>query len=140
LDVADLASGVLVEDQGRIQEFVRTPSADDSATPVQYAVLERPREPFFVGTVATKLLENIGKIHPPAPPVSTSIDLPCSEGLLGVFDVAWELREQLQSNKVEPLHLLAAVLTDESDQVAQISQNSGITHEQVMEAIRREAA
>jgi Clp amino terminal domain, pathogenicity island component len=50
---------------------------------------------------------------------------------------AGALREKLQSKKVTPLHLLAALLAGSHNRV-QALQEAGITEEKVLDAIRRE--
>ena len=63
-------------------------------------------------------------------------DIPMSAGVKVAFGAAARLRDELKHGEIEPLHLLAAILEDESSRGAQIFREAGITREKVIQFLR----
>jgi ATP-dependent Clp protease ATP-binding subunit ClpA len=62
--------------------------------------------------------------------------MPMSDDVVHVLSVAMKLKQKRQTEKVEPLHLLAAGLGEKSNKAARIFLDAGITQKTVLEAIR----
>lgn len=71
-----------------------------------------------------------------APPT----EMPISESLKRVLGGAVRLRNEMQQRKVQPLHLLAAALAEDSSKSVQVFRKAGITSESVRKALQDEAA
>ena len=63
-------------------------------------------------------------------------ELLLSASLEGVFDSVIAVQARFQHNQVEPLHLLAAVLTEKASQSVKLLQDTGITLEMVLLTLR----
>lgn len=70
-------------------------------------------------------------------PIPESIDMPIYSGLGEILAAANDLREELQSKEVTPLHLLAVTMCG-SHNGLQALRDFGITEEDVLKAIRKE--
>jgi len=79
------------------------------------------------------------QILPHGKAIPDSVDMPISSSLSSAFDAAMALRTELQHKQVEPLHLLAAALS-ESSQVSEALHELGISKEGVIQAIKRECS
>ena len=58
-----------------------------------------------------------------------------SSALASVLDAATGLAKELQHNEVHPLHLLAAMLSEEGDVTLEILKDVGLSREAVMAAL-----
>jgi ATP-dependent Clp protease ATP-binding subunit ClpA len=142
IGVEDLMESLVVEDQG---DFVKAFSREMAGG----AAVQRigKHQPFFGAEAAAAihgglepLLASNGK------PLPTSVDMPVSTDLKRVLERAKELSEEmrhqpdtpthLHAGHVEPLHLLAAVLADETSEVAKIVKQAGVERAAVIAAIR----
>jgi hypothetical protein len=65
---------------------------------------------FLPADTATKVLESVHQSHPRSQPISHSTDMPISSDLGEILAAASELRKELQSKEVTPLHLLAVTM------------------------------
>jgi ATP-dependent Clp protease ATP-binding subunit ClpA len=65
-----------------------------------------------------------------------STEIPISSELERVCDAAKNLQYKFQQSQIEPLHLLAAVLTEESSQFTRLLREVGITYDQVLQRLR----
>jgi ATP-dependent Clp protease ATP-binding subunit ClpA len=98
----------------------------------------RPAHPFFSPETASAVLMSVGRSLPPKEePIPGSKDMTLSPKLERILAAAMELAKDLHSDKVEPLHLLAAVSSQESEQGSEILKHFGISREVVMAAIRK---
>ena len=86
---------------------------------------------------ATSVLENIHQSHPRSQSIPQSTDMPISSGLGEILAAASELRKELQSKEVTPLHLLAVTMRGSHSGI-QTLRDVGITEEEVLKAIRKE--
>jgi ATP-dependent Clp protease ATP-binding subunit ClpA len=73
---------------------------------------------------------------PQQKPVSLSTEIPLAPALKRAFDAAKDFQAQSQHRQIEPLHLLAAILTDESSQSVKLLQEFGISQKKVLEKLR----
>jgi len=70
--------------------------------------------------------------------VSTRGDLPVTAGLQTVFKVAEEIKEELGHERIEPLHLMAGIIREESGLLSNELQAVGITQDSVMAKLRED--
>jgi len=75
-----------------------------------------PGHPFFSPEIASSLLPKLEGILPlKSEPIPLSADMPASPTLKRVFSAAVELAMELHNDQVGPLHLLAAVSSQDSE-------------------------
>jgi ATP-dependent Clp protease ATP-binding subunit ClpA len=133
IDVDDFLVGLVLEDQGMLGDnlFSKLPGARGTL---------RNKAPshirFFSHELAEILLTRMTDLLPKLQPVGLSTEIPLSPALKSAFDSAEDFRTQFQSSQTEPLHLLAAILTEESNQGVKILQEAGITQEKVLLSLK----
>jgi ATP-dependent Clp protease ATP-binding subunit ClpA len=128
LEVAHLLEALVREDQGEVGP--RFPGA------LAPSAAMSPQEPYFSAEVASEILLRLEEILPPqSKPVPDSTDMPTSAALDLTFTEAMELAKQLHHGRIEPLHLLMAVLSQEP-RAAEIVKQLGVSKEAVLAAIR----
>lgn len=128
LEPVDLLDAAVKEDQGELA----FPGAVTSSGPLQ-----PPERPFFSQEKASQILSSIERVLPPkAQPLADSVDLGCSPALVDVFAYATALAKELHHDKVQPLHLVAAMLPDGGSRVGEILKRAGIAREAVIAAIQ----
>lgn len=136
IELEDMAIALIVEDQGGIRKALSDrPTFPNTAAQADL----RLHPPFLPPGLADDLLVRVQALCPLSQAVSSASDLPVSERTHQAFAASCALRDKLQQSKVEPLHLLAAIAEDESSGVAQILREAGITHENIVKAVREEA-
>jgi ClpA/ClpB-like protein len=131
IDVDDLLAALIVEDQNKTPEFLEILGRSGRF------IGSTTHQPFLPPDVATSLLESIQRSLPRSESIPTSADMGISPALGMALAAAGDLREKLQSKRVTPLHLLAALLAGLHNRF-QALQEAGVTEEKVVEAIRRE--
>jgi ATP-dependent Clp protease ATP-binding subunit ClpC len=134
IDVDDILVALIIEDQkmGKgLWELLGHPGP-------LHGFPFKAQPPFFSAEVASDLLRRIEEVLSRSQAIAISAELPISPGVEQMFSGAIGFRDRFQHSHVEPLHLLAAALADESSQGARILQQAGITQENVLEAIRGE--
>jgi len=127
LTVDHLIEGILLEDQGL------APSIALSA-PVPST---KPEYPFFEDETADAVLRALNQIPAEGPPVSTEKDMPVSIALQTVLKAAEDLAKELGHGKIEPLHLLAAAL-DENSAAVNVLKDAGFAREQIIAQLKNE--
>jgi len=132
LETGDLLEAIVNEDQGRLAN--RFVGAVTRSGPI------REPEPFFSAEVASKALLRLHSILPRHEPVADSVDMPMSPSLRRILNAATTLAGELQHSQVQPLHLVAAILADESSGPAEILEEAGISREAVILALRSQLA
>jgi hypothetical protein len=131
LGVDDLLSGLIIEDQNAI------PSAL-ARLGMEGGFMDSPEHHAFLPPdTAIMVLENIQQSHPRSQPIPKSTDMPISSDLGEILAAANELRKELQSKEITPLHLLAVTMR-RSHSGIQSLRDVGITEEEVLRAIRKE--
>jgi ATP-dependent Clp protease ATP-binding subunit ClpA len=103
--------------------------------PVTFAKSAESHVPFLPPKTAQDLLGNLEKLLPPPKSVVPTTSASVSPALRRVFDSAKALQRQFQHRQIQPLHLLAALLAEESSQGVKLLQDSGITREKVLRAL-----
>lgn len=132
IDTDDFLVGLALEDQGMLEKEIFSSIFEGQGTPVNKAP---PHIPFFSSKVAEDLLANLGKNLPQSQPVALTTEVPLSISLERVFDSAKALQTRFRHSQVEPLHLLAAMFTEEESQTVKLLRSSGITREKVLLAL-----
>jgi len=131
IEPAHLLDALVREDQG---EFARM-MPDVVRMSGQQEL--RPAHPFFSAEAASAVLATVQRVLPPkAEPVPLSTDMPASPAFSDICTAARDLANDLHHNRVEPLHLLAVMVADESTGAVEILKQHGITREAVIAAIQ----
>jgi ATP-dependent Clp protease ATP-binding subunit ClpA len=128
LDPGDLLEAIINEDQGELAK--RLAGAQTRSGPI------RAPQPFFSAAVAAKALLKLENILPKQEPVADSVDMTMSPNLQHILDAATKLAEELHHSQVQPLHLVAAILADETSTPAEILKEAGISRDAVIDALR----
>jgi hypothetical protein len=129
IDTNDFLVGLVLEDQGWLERtfFSKILGGEDTF------VNNLPSHvPFFPSKMAEELLANLENVLPQSQPIALNTEVPLSPSLGRVFDTAKALQARFQHTEIEPLHFLAAILTEESGQGAKLLQDYGITQEKVL--------
>lgn len=132
IEVEDFLVGLVLEDQGMLGQTVFSKLHDGRGTLLNNSPSHIP---FFPEEVAKNLVTRIDELLPQIKPVGLSIEIPLSSGLKRVFGSAKALQDQFPHGQIEPLHLLAAILTEKSSHCAKLLQEFGITPEKVMDRL-----
>ena len=69
-------------------------------------------------------------------PIGLSAEIPLSPALERAFGSAKDFQITFHHSQIEPLHLLAGILTEESSQSVKLLQEFGITREKVLQQFR----
>lgn len=130
IEPCHLVDALVREDQGefakRMPNVVRIAGQEELG----------PGHPFFSAEAASAVLDKLESILPPKnEPIPTSADMPASPTLQRIFTAAVELASELQNDQVGPLHLLAGVLSQESEASSEILKQVGISRKAVIAAI-----
>jgi hypothetical protein len=133
IDVPDLIAGIIAEDQNDFSSLLLGELKVENA---QVMYIE-PHKPFFAPEIALDLLAGIEGLVSRSSPVATEADLPVTPELGNVFVSAEGLRKQTHHKKLEPLHLLGAVLQEREHPGTELLRKVGITEEMVLEALGR---
>src|SRR5215469_8247036 len=131
MDVGDLLFAFVMEDQDRFRELIlqRYPEAAVYFEPESHS-------PFLSPDVASHLLVSLESVFPHSVPVAKSVGLPITPDLRSVFEYAETLRNETDHSKIEPLHLLAAVLHAGSGILVDELQKARITYDSVMRKLQ----
>jgi len=132
LEPGDLLQAIINEDQGELAK--RFEGAATESGPI------RKPEPFFSAGVASMALLRLDNLLPQQQPIADSVDMTMSPGLEHILNAATALAEQLHHRQVQPLHLVAAILAEESSGPAEILREAGISKESVIQALRSQSA
>jgi hypothetical protein len=134
IDVGDLLLGILLEDQGMMGSLLSIMTEENRP-----ATLEPfpSHTPFFPLGAPDELQKKIEKLLSRSKPVAQTIEIPLSPELKCAFDGAIHIQDMFHHKRIEPLHLLAAVLAEESSQYVKLLQDFGITREQVLQRLKQ---
>jgi ATP-dependent Clp protease ATP-binding subunit ClpA len=152
IEAEHLIEALILEDQGDYAKLFPEVSAPGTAVPVMrthrpfFAGETAPHRPFFTAETAAKIQRGLEILMPAnAQRLPDSADMPVSETgqrvMLGAKELSEELRHEpatpsrMQEAHVEPLHMLAAALSDDTSAVAEVLKQAGVTKEAVMTAI-----
>jgi ATP-dependent Clp protease ATP-binding subunit ClpA len=128
LEPEHLIESLVVEDQARIAEALGWPREH------LMQGLD-PSRSFLSPETAADILKSLELTSANAEGIPDSLDMPMSPALGRTFKSAMALKEELKQKNVEPLHLLAAELSQNS-KATQILKDVGITTESVIAAIK----
>jgi ATP-dependent Clp protease ATP-binding subunit ClpA len=134
VDTDDFLVGLLLEDQGMLEKTIFSTISGEQGTVVNRA---EAHVPFFSSKMTEDLLASLNKNLPQSSPVALTAEMPLSPSLERVFASAEAVQSQLGHRQIEPVHLLAGILTEESGQGVKLLQGSGITLEKVLLALTR---
>ena len=132
LETGDLLEAIINEDRGELA--ARFVGHVTSSGPILAP------EPFFSAEVASKALLGIHNSLPQQEPIADSVDMSMSPSLQHLLSTATTLAGELHQAQVQPLHLVAAMLAEESSRPAEILRDAGISKEAVIQALRSQAA
>lgn len=132
IEVEDFLVGLVLEDQGTLGQTVFSRLQDGRGTLLNKSPSHIP---FFPEKVAKDLVTRIDQLLPQITPVGLSIEIPLSSALVRVFASAEAFQAQFHRGQIEPLQLLAAILTEESSHCAKLLHDFGITSEKIMEQL-----
>lgn len=127
IDLDHLIEAIILEDQGKLadaldeKEFLRP-------------VFEQKAQ-FFSTEIASELVFKIQQLFQRLEPIPTSVDMPVTDGVKRTFAAASTLTAELNHKQVEPLHLLAAGLSEQSD-ATKLLTAAGITRDDVIMALK----
>jgi len=130
IDIDDVLVGLVLEDQGMLEKelFSKLHEGAEAGHFVNRAPLHVP---LFSPEIANDLLAKIEGILPRSEPVGLSTEIPLSSAAVRAFNSAEEIQTRFRHSQIEPLHLLAALLKEESQGV-RLLHDSGITQEKVL--------
>lgn len=133
IGVEDLLEALVIEDQRDSRRLPKETIYDRVAN-----MPDHP--PFFSAEAAATIHRGLEPLLPASDaPSPESVEMPLSAAvkdvLLAAYGLSQELRHERAGN-VEPLHLLAAVLADETCEVGKIVKEAGVEREAVIAAIR----
>jgi ATP-dependent Clp protease ATP-binding subunit ClpC len=131
IDVEDFLIGLVLEYQGMLEENL-LPKLYDGIP------LNKPpsNTPFFSQEEARNLVTRIAALQTQGKPIGLSTEIPLSSALARVFGSAEVFQDQFRHSQIEPLHLLVAIVSEESSQCASLLQEFGIPPQKVMEQLR----
>jgi len=128
LEPEHLIEGLVVEDQGKIAEALGVPREH-----MMQGL--NPSRSFLSPETAAEILRRLQLAATKSDAIPDSIDMPMSSALGRTLKSAMALKEELKQQRVEPLHVLAAELSQDS-KAAEILKDLGITTEAVIAAIK----
>lgn len=133
IDTDDFLVSLVLEDQGLLVKSVFSKLFEGQGRIANMVEFHRP---FFSSETAQDLLVSLEKDLPQSQSVALTAEVPLSPSLERVFNSAKALRSRFKHSQIEPLHLLAAILAEESSQGVRLLQGSGITQEKVLLTLR----
>jgi len=131
IGVDDLLVGLVLEDQGLLTDVLSKLHGE----PVAFAGSAESHIPFFPPKTAQDLLNRMEKLLPRSKPILPTTSASVSPALGRVFDSAKALQGQFRHSHIEPLHLLAGILTEGSSEGVTLLQGCGVTRENVLRAL-----
>lgn len=132
IGVDDLLLGLLIEDQGMLGDMLSKVYERHGTLPNTAPT----RAPLFPSETATKLLTKLNDASRQSQTIGLSTEMSVSSPLERAFDTAKVYQAQFHHSQIEPVHLLAAILTEESSQGVKLLQEFGITQEVVLHKLR----
>ena len=127
IEPGDLLEAIINEDQGELAK--RFADGFTESGPIHAT------EPFFSAELASKVLLRLHNLLPQHEPVADSLNMPMSSGLQHIMEAATTLARELQHNQVQPLHLVAAILAEETSEPAEILKEAGVSRQAIIQAL-----
>jgi hypothetical protein len=133
IEMGDLLLGVLLEDQD-LEGSLLLSNIREGQRPAKLEPLPS-HIPFFPLGATDKLRNRIEKLLSQSEAVARTAEIPLSPDLKRAFEEATHIQNTYHHKRIEPLHILAGVLTEESSQYVKLLQEIGITKEQVLQRL-----
>ena len=133
LEPAHLVEALVLEDQGEFAEALGI--SGEVGIPFGSPGL-KPSRQFFTAELASQILPKLERLLTKSEPIPDSTDMPASPALSRTFDAAITLSKELGHKQVEPLHLLAAALSEPTSKASEVLNEAGVTREGVIAAMR----
>jgi hypothetical protein len=130
IELGDLLLGLIVADQGLWENLFPDMRKGDRLLD------SAPHTPFFSTEVASKTLSGIEALLPYSEPIGHTVEVPLSHEVQLAFDEAERIQKTFLQRQIEPLHILAAVLTQEVSQCVKPLLTEGITKELVLRKLK----
>lgn len=135
VEVEDALASLLIEDQGDLERVVFESPAVGIAR--DGPPVPRPsHQAFLPPDLARRLLARVEALSARSKPLATHLRF--SADVKRCVAVAEGMRSQLGQSTIEPLHLLAAILTLRPTPSAEILREAGIDRERILKAIQEE--
>ena len=132
LGVGDLVIGILLEDQNRMGTVLALGAEGGEDSMQRF----EPHAAFFSAESASDLLIGVEGLLSHANPIPPAADMSVSADLSRVFELTEKLRDDLHHNQVQPLHFLAVILENNSNQFTNLFGRAGITQEAVLATLK----
>jgi hypothetical protein len=129
IEPGDLLEAIINEDQGELAKRFAD-GFTESGRPI------RAPEPFFSAELASKVLLRLHNLLPQHEPAADSLDMPMASGLQDIMEAATTLARELEHNQVQPLHLVAAILAEETSEPSEILKEAGVSRQAIIQALR----
>jgi hypothetical protein len=141
IEVQDLMEALVIEDQADYGEV--WPERNDPGVAVSVIPAHRA---FLAAETAAVIQRGLEPLLPKAKPLPGSVDMPLSDGAQHLLMAAKEWSEEMRGGPatpsrievqhVEPLHLLAVALADETSESAEVLKQAGVAKEALIAAIK----
>jgi ATP-dependent Clp protease ATP-binding subunit ClpA len=138
LEPEHLIEAFVLEDQGEKPKKIGvfgTNTVSDSDLQAYLQQLHGPNRVFLSPETAAEILSRLELASIKSESIPDSMDMPVSAALGRTLESAMALKEEFKQKSVEPLHLLAAELSQDS-KAAQILKEVGLTTQAVIAAIK----
>lgn len=129
VEIEDLLTAFIIEDQGGFVDTVSRGQGDitwviqkDSPT----------RKSFLTSEIAGALLAQLNALDLPCQAPPNSAEIPLSQASQNALSRVDSFHNEMHHGRAEPLHVLAAILEDQSCKAAQIFGDAGITREEIV--------
>lgn len=126
-----LLEGIIVEDQGR-EAILRFLGDDPAITQIPHYEMKSSAAPFLSSQEARGLLAKLDQLSRHDKSVAESSDMPLSADAVRALHKAVSRAHELGADKVEPLHVLVAILQERSSRAVQVFWESGVTEDNVV--------
>lgn len=130
IELGDLFLGLIVADQDLWAKLLPEMREGDRL------IGSPPHNPLFSTEVASRILNGIEALLPYSEPIGHTVEVPLSHEVQLAFDEAERIQKTFLQRQIEPLHLLAAVLTEEGSQCVNLLLTEGITKELVLRKLK----
>ena len=130
IELGDLLLGLIVADQGLWTNLLPEMREGDQL------IDSPPHSLFFSMEVASKALNGIEALLPHSEPIGHTVEVPLSNEVQLAFDEAESIQKRFLQRQIGPLHILAAVLTQEGSQCVKLLLTEGITKELVLRKLK----
>jgi ATP-dependent Clp protease ATP-binding subunit ClpA len=141
IEVEYLIEALILEDQADYAQVLSEGNVSRTAV-----ARVAPHRPFFTAEVAAEIQRGLEPLMlSKAKPLPESVDMPVSDAgqrlIIAAKNLCEELRgeqssSQVHEGHVQPLHMLAAALSDEASAIAEVLKRAGIAKEAAIAAIK----